>query len=185
MVENTSQRDPLRHVAGALGADGMTGYIEGMEASGQRQLVASDKLPVKAPWEELEALGFVRGEPVPGDDLFVHCTLPQGWTRAGTGHSMWSKILDERGLERVSVFYKAAFYDRDAHANVVNVGSSLAREVLYSEEPAALPSAWDTLTDIERAEFWGDVKRMADKIEQCPSVYGKYQPRVDALTALI
>jgi hypothetical protein len=118
MVENTTQRDPLVHLAGMV-SEGQTGYIEGMEAQGQQQLVNSDNLPVDAPWEKLEALGFVKGEPVPGDDLFVSCTLPPGWTRAGTDHSMWSKILDERGIERVSIFYKAAFYDRSAHASLV------------------------------------------------------------------
>lgn len=35
-----------------------------------------------------------------------------------TEHSMWSKLIDSDGLERASVFYKAAFYDRNAHITV-------------------------------------------------------------------
>jgi hypothetical protein len=27
---------------------------------------------------------------------------------------MWSSIVDDKGKEMVSIFYKAAFYDRDA-----------------------------------------------------------------------
>ena len=32
-----------------------------------------------------------------------------------TDHSMWSNILDQNGMVRGKMFYKAAFYDRSAH----------------------------------------------------------------------
>lgn len=101
------------------------GAVERQEARGQRELNASEMLPKRGTieregghygpvWrEKLEALGFIFGDE--GDDLFVHCTLPGGWTKKATDHSMWSKLYDEQGRERASIFYKAAYYDRDAH----------------------------------------------------------------------
>lgn len=94
-------------------AAALPGGIEAQEAAGQRDLCASSRLPKDAPWPELEALGIVRGEDV--DNLFVNATLPAGWSIKPTDHSMWSKLLDETGAERASIFYKAAFYDRSAH----------------------------------------------------------------------
>jgi hypothetical protein len=182
MVENTTQRDPAVHVLGIL-SDGQTGYIEGMEAAGQRQVVNSDVLPAQAPWGALELLGFVKGDPVPGDDLFVRCTLPDGWSKAGTSHSMHSNVLDERGVERVGVFYKAAFYDRKADAHLINVGGHYATKALYGDGPAVLPDVWDVLVDTEREDFWASVDHMVKQIAEHPQIYGKYQPRVTALLA--
>ncbi len=87
--------------------------IEKQEARGQRQLLASQKLPKDGPWTEATALGFVRGKDV--DDLFCEATLPAGWQKQGTDHSMWSDIVDAEGKKRAAIFYKAAFYDRSAH----------------------------------------------------------------------
>ena len=61
-------------------------------------------------------MGIVFGKEV--DDLFVEVTLPAGWKKEATDHSMWSKLVDDKGRERASIFYKAAFYDRDAHINI-------------------------------------------------------------------
>ena len=47
--------------------------------------------------------------------------MPQGWTRRATDHDMHSEILDEAGKIRISVFYKAAFYDRRAHAELIEL----------------------------------------------------------------
>lgn len=97
---------------------GTSRSIEAMEAEGQRALVTSDVLPVemRPGRKEFEALGFVFGEAVNDDPLFLHATLPEGWTRKPSDHSMWSYLVDELGQERVAIFYKAAFYDR--HANM-------------------------------------------------------------------
>jgi hypothetical protein len=151
-VENTSNRDPLTQFVGMIGG-GTDAYITGMESAGQAQLVASSLLPTEAPWSDLEALGFVKGEPVSGDDLFTNVTFPAGWTRAATDHAMHSDVLDERGITRVSVFYKAAFYDRRATAHVIDVGSSLSMHEWYGEGPATLPSQWEVLTEAERLGY--------------------------------
>lgn len=166
--EDTSQRDPLVHLMGAW-SDGPSGYIEGMERDGQRQLVHSDVLPTGAPWDELAELGFVRGEK--RDDLFTSATLPDGWKREGSDHAMWSYIVDTRGVRRVAIFYKAAFYDRSAHASIQNVGWSLGTEALYGDGPAELPASWDVLTDSERADFVDHVDDYLKSADEFPSIY--------------
>lgn len=183
MVENTTQRDPAVHMLGML-SDGPSGYIEGMEAQGQQQVVASTQMPTDAPWDALTALGFTRGADVPGDPMFCEATLPDGWVKQRTDHSMWSKITDERGVERVSIFYKAAFYDRSAFVRLSNPGYSLATEAIYGDDAPALPGMWDVLNEDERGNFWGAVDGMVEKIAEHPDIYGKHEPRVTALLAL-
>lgn len=96
------------------------------EAADQRDFVSSDTLPANLrgtmpdPKAFLTTLGFKFGDTVPGDDLFQYVTLPEGWRKVATDHSMWSSVVDEKGRERLSVFYKAPFYDRDAFANIVD-----------------------------------------------------------------
>lgn len=111
MIENTSKRDPeLMFLEAMVAPDG---FVERMESAGQAQLVNSTMLPTKGS-DELEALGFTLGDVDRADPLFRAVTLPEGWRKEATDHSMWTRILDPQGRERVAVFYKAAFYDRDA-----------------------------------------------------------------------
>lgn len=175
-VENTSNREPVVHLAGML-AEGQSGYIEGMEAAGQRAVVNSDLLP-RCDREEdeaaLVALGFTFGEPIEGDDLFRHATLPAGWKRAGSDHNMWSYIEDERGIRRVAIFYKAAFYDRKADCHLVNVGYEAVSEWLYSDTPIPL----DALTEDERAQVIVALQQMA---ENDPKFYDDKPERAKAM----
>jgi len=93
------------------------GAIEKQEAQGQREFVESTLLPTDFNFckkEDFEALGFKFGEPVEGDPMFCEATLPDGWKKRATDHSMWSEIVDDTGKVRAMIFYKAAFYDRDA-----------------------------------------------------------------------
>lgn len=100
----------------ALGADTNQNPIELMEAEGQRALVNSSQtqLPINFRVQaQLETLGFVYGKQV--DDLFVEVKFPEGWyIKAAPDHSMYSYLYDNKNRERVSIFYKAAFYDRKA-----------------------------------------------------------------------
>ena len=178
--ENTSARDPLAHLLGAMSA-GTSDYITGMEADGQRQLLASDTLPSDGPWDQMEALGFVPGEPVEGDPMFRRCTLPEGWKREGSDHAMWSHIVDERGVRRVSIFYKAAFYDRSAHASISNVGYAFVTEAVYGDAKPALPEPWAVLTEDERQQYRDGLAAYLKQAEECPSVYGDRVPRVRTL----
>lgn len=123
------------------------GTIEAQEAAGQRELLkaaAGDwaKLPTRitgATREDLEALGFEFGEPVPGDDLFTNVRLPEGWYVDGTSHSMHTTLRDPEHFKRAGIFYnKAAYYDRCADLNwttvpVTDVQDDLASGAVKAE----------------------------------------------------
>lgn len=91
------------------------------ESQGQRSFVGSDTLPTKfcrdGSFEKtvLEAAGVKFLGIVDSDPMFQYVELPNGWRKEATDHSMWSKLLDDKGRERAAIFYKAAFYDRSAH----------------------------------------------------------------------
>jgi hypothetical protein len=98
--------------------------IEAQEAQGQKELAKSSQLPVKVnsprganATEQYQALGIKVVGKSKWDDVFLDVELPEGWAIKPTDHSMWSKLVDAEGNERASIFYKAAFYDRDAFIN--------------------------------------------------------------------
>lgn len=118
------------------------GGIEVQEKRGQVAFVANQTLPLEfnhGKKSDLERFGVVFGEPI--DDLFQAVSLPPGWTKQATEHSMWSKLIDDEGRERASIFYKAAFYDRSAHI-------SLARRYSYQVAPV---SGWEG--DYKKSEW--------------------------------
>ncbi|HEX8568190.1 MAG TPA: hypothetical protein VF648_21295 [Pyrinomonadaceae bacterium] len=96
------------------------GGIERQEALGQREFVASSKFPRRisgATREQLEDHWGVKFcDDI--DDLFVSVELPEGWKLEATDHSMHNRLLDDKSRVRASIFYKAAFYDRDASLTV-------------------------------------------------------------------
>lgn len=99
----------------ALLTMGPPGGIERMEAQGQRELVHGESLPTECTDKAaLEAAGVVFGAPYPEDPLFCPVTLPKGWKKQATDHSMHSNLLDDKDRIRASIFYKAASYDRRA-----------------------------------------------------------------------
>lgn len=103
---------------------GPRGTIERSEARGQRELVAATVLPTDGmQWPEQravwEAMGIKLGDRVAGDEMFTNVTLPAGWTKRPTDHSMWSDLVDDKGRVRARIFYKAAFYDRSARITPV------------------------------------------------------------------
>lgn len=140
-MENTSKRDPMLHLLGMM-SEGQSGYIEGMEADGQRQLVASQQVPVEGS-AGLAEMGFTLGDRVPGDDLFRTATLPEGWKKVPSDHAMWSYIEDQHGRRRVAIFYKAAFYDRKAFCRIETPESYL-RAVMYDNGRPVLDDTWLT-----------------------------------------
>lgn len=117
-VEDTSLRNPADHLLGAA-LEGHSNYIENMEAKGQREVVRSNVLPhdTGGTDAEFEALGFVFGKLL--DPLFRETQLPEGWYKRADSHDMWSYVVDAEGVDRVAVFYKAAFYDRRAHMYLI------------------------------------------------------------------
>jgi hypothetical protein len=97
--------------------------IYAQEAAGQRSFTTSDTLPTRMGEDDrkvLEQAGVVFGDQVRGDEMFTYVTLPAGWKKVPTSHSMWSDLVDDKGHKRASMFYKAAFYDRSAslHTNL-------------------------------------------------------------------
>lgn len=176
-VRNTSKADPVENVLAAMGG------IEAQEAQGQRELVASTVLPFPgfgSSDADFEALGFTFGDKVPGDDLFREATLPEGWTRKGTDHAMHSEILDERGIARVNVFYKAAFYDRRADMHIINVGHRAATQWIYGDRDEK-PTLNPALTAEELGDAKSSAERYLEQAEESPDIYGDRLPRAEAL----
>ena len=64
--------------------------------------------------ESFEAEGFQFGPPLEDDPLFCEAVFPPNWSLRATDHNMWFEILDDEGNVRATMFYKSAFYDRDA-----------------------------------------------------------------------
>lgn len=184
-IENTTKRGNLLHLAGAM-SEGTSGYIEGMEAAGGAQMAASELLPTDLGYdpdakERYETLGFTFGEVVADDPMFQHATIPAGWEKRRTDHSMWTEIVDERGLKRVGIFYKAAFYDRSAHMHIVNIGWEAVSGFRYGQPPAAIP--WDLFTEAERAETLEALAKAIEDIDGHPDIYdkdGTLRPRLVA-----
>lgn len=128
IVVNTTAQARKEGVLGQFPISVDPGTIEAAERRGQEQFVASDTLPTKIedPYDcergsgrkILAAWGFTFGKPIGNDTLFTQARLPPGWTKRGSSHDMWSYILDEQGRERCAIFYKAAYYDREAFLNL-------------------------------------------------------------------
>jgi hypothetical protein len=167
-IDNTTERfkDPAEQMA--ILAEGMitgsaSSFIERQERDGQRQLVNSDRLPADcgdhAPWL---ALGFTFGDPDPSDPLFMPATLPPGWQRKATDHSMGSIIVDTLGRERVSIFYKAAFYDRSAHMSLVSLSWYVTKAVEYDGPAIIFDDEWATREAVAAAMREGRDAKLAE-----------------------
>jgi hypothetical protein len=95
--------------------------IERQEAAGQSAMAkAADRLPLEINYphglthaQVAEALGIQFGKTV--DRVFIEATLPDGWKIVPTSHAMWSDLVDDKGRKRAAIFFKAAFYDYNAH----------------------------------------------------------------------
>jgi hypothetical protein len=162
--------------------DALPGMIEASESRGQAELVTSTLLPtdMRGDREKFEKMRFVFGEVVKDDPLFVNATLPAGWKKERTDHAMWSKIVDEKGNERASIFYKAVFYDRNAHMflrgryrvegpysddstgpRTAKIVDQKTGEVIHTLTRDAGPKEWDTAnSNANDAAFeWLDANR--------------------------
>jgi len=180
MIENT--RNQPHELIMPFGSRDRVGYIEAMEARGQQQLVNSEMLPTDTGGtdDEFITLGFTFGAPDPQDPLFRPATLPQGWRRAATDHSMGSELLDERGIARVGIFYKAAWYDRSANMYLMNVGNRLANRYIYGDEPNPdIP--WGKLTAEEVEKVQQAAKAYMEQVREHPHIYGERAPRAQQL----
>lgn len=165
-IENTADRDPAHHILGMIGDD-TTRYITSMESAGQSQLVNSTSLPTEilhCTEADVLALGITLGPVDPNDKLFLEATLPEGWTKKASDHAMWSKVVDEHGRPRLSIFYKAAYYDRSAHMSV---------ETVYSYAGALIDGAPLYLDD------WATATAVIEALGQHRDQYVEYAGRRD------
>lgn len=138
-IEVTTNEDSVKglinHAAGfaMLGLNPDIATLR-QEEMGQRDFINSVQMPIKTnPNSGLSfavdvytRLGFkflVTKEsevldPKDDDDLFMDVVLPDGWRKEGSRHAMWSYVFDDKGRERMSVFYKGSSHDRSAFINV-------------------------------------------------------------------
>lgn len=161
----------------------VSSFIENQERAGQQQLVRSEMLPTDTSGKDadFEAAGFTFGKPLDDDPMFRPATLPDGWSRQGSDHAMWSYLVDDLGRRRASVFYKAAFYDRSAHMRLTDIDGYVHCHVngyegysdLITDESWATPAA---VAESARRQ----AKGVAEKIAECREWLSSDMPaRVD------
>lgn len=163
MIENTQDPSSKELTTLLLLATGDTEAVIGaQERAGQAQLVHSDSLPTKVHGDdaEFEALGFTFGQPDSHDPLFRPATLPDGWTKEAADHGMGSYVVDELGRRRVSVFYKAAFYDRRADMHIIGLHSYITG-CIYNGTPIVTDDAWATRANVAAA-----LRKAAEKAQE-------------------
>ena len=210
-VRNTTKETldfPAGFLLDAL-VHGTSGAIERQEAEGQAQLVNSTQIPVKGIPDDsiLEKLGFKLGEKPkePKDDLFRDAELPEGWSKQATNHDLWSNIVDEKGRKRISIFFKAAFYDRDAFMSLIqrftiqmnydkkDKDGSIVFDVLDQDkadqhtevnEPVFSSSVFIINVDRNHKDYW-EKKNKADKDAQqmCKDWLAERYPEWEDATA--
>jgi hypothetical protein len=113
------EEDPFVLLVESIALGDSSQAIMNQEKRGQNGLINNEVLPKRintGTKEQFEEMGIVFGEEA--DDLFVYVTLPDGWKKEPTNHSMWSKLIDDKGRERANIFYKAAVYDRCAFMGI-------------------------------------------------------------------
>ena len=139
--------------ADAMGGGDTGAAIERQERQAQVELLNSTTIPSKmngGSEEDLTALRFKLGAKVENDPLFRHAELPEGWSREGSDHAMWSYIVDQHGRRRCSLFFKGAFYDRDAFISVRAVAGYVS-DCLDEDKTPILDEEWATRTAILEA----------------------------------
>lgn len=52
------------------------------------------------------------------NDLFYNVKLPKNIKLKSSESNYWTYLVDDKGTELASIFYKAVFYDRDAFINI-------------------------------------------------------------------
>jgi hypothetical protein len=121
-----SNRPPIHPI------EALPEMIEASERRGQGELVAEagTRLPTDggSAWDLIVENGGTKGDVVDGDELFTEATLPPGWKVERMDHAMGSLIRDEHGRQRISIFYKAAFYDRRANMHAVATPTTAAQD---------------------------------------------------------
>lgn len=123
MIENTSRNPNPEWLCGRNPS-----AIDAQVRDGQDQLINSSQkkisqLPVRGNGCDAGAFYEANGFNIIGtssnDSLFIDVEMPEGWVVKKTDHHMWSELFCPEGKKKATIFYKAAFYDRDAFINVL------------------------------------------------------------------
>ena len=87
------------------------------KAGFQEIFYAKDILPIEGMInfeEQLTAMGFIIDQ-AEIDSLFRRVSLPPGWKKIATDHSLCLDLVDNLGRKRAGIFFKAAFNDRKSY----------------------------------------------------------------------
>ena len=178
-TEKQAIDDPMMVFAEAM-IFGGPDTIERSEARGQAELVESEVLPTDlngGKIEDYEKIGIVFGDVCDGDIMFQEVTLPDGWKKVRTDHSMWSDLIDDKGRRRAGIFYKGSFYDRKAHMN-------LNRRIsvdCYEHKFKAI--ATDGEKDLFEVEHGGEYDGREEARKQCEQWLNENHPDWKDVTA--
>jgi hypothetical protein len=177
-IENTQDPASRELTSLLLLATGDTDTVIGaQEKAGQRQVVHSDSLPTEIHGStdaDFEALGFTFGPVDPHDPLFRPATLPDGWTKEGSDHDMWSHVVDGLGRRRVGIFYKAAFYDRCADMHLINLLGYVAGCVREGK-PIVTDGVWATRENVA-AELRNAAGQAGESVANWERIAGERGP---------
>jgi len=93
--------------------------IEAQRIDGQMRLVESAILPrdLRPSRGVFEQAGFKLGRLFGG--IFLEAELPDGWAKRATSDPSHTDILDDRRRLRGTIYFNAAFHERDAHATLL------------------------------------------------------------------
>lgn len=140
---------------------GAAGEVERQRHAGQREFVESDVMP-KLRTPGFEELGFVFGGDVPGDDLFVFCELPEGWSKEATDWYYQTALIDNGGRRRGVVKYEPSVSRRHAEAEL---WTRLAVRWTVTEGVNSPARAFDRVTG---ACLFEDSVRRGDRASSSP-----------------
>lgn len=124
-----------------------TGITQEMRDSRDYNSMVKIQLENNKKWtrKQYENMG-IRIEDDADDELFYKVILPDGWAINNTDHNMWNNVTDDKGRERFTFFYKAAFYDRDAFTNFNQRYTIVEERVI----PEGITDIYEELTYEER-----------------------------------
>ena len=165
-ITNTTRQQRVEWLMG-----GNPNAIEAQEAQGQVELVESSQLPskVNSPRginreEQYALMGIKVLGKTNGDEYFFDVELPKGWKKKATDHSMWSDLLDDKNRVRATIFYKAAFYDRDAF---INFNRCLSIDIDFSVE--------GYISYLVKNNSTGEILLQTDKLKKDYSIEGYFK----------
>ena len=85
-------------------------------------------------------MGIVINEEI--DYYLYSVTLPEGWEVKSTDHTMWNKLVDNKGRKRAS-FFEGPFYDRDSFVNFeARFRISTNRETIEHDDGSKTKGDW-------------------------------------------